>query len=47
MLIVVTLKDGTQIPFNFKLHCAIDQMVAALKENVADWIKIEISITRK
>ena len=46
MLITVTLNTGRKIPFRFELHCAIDAMVAALKENIPNWEIITITIDR-
>lgn len=46
MTIVVTLKDGTILKFDYGLHAAIDQIVAAIKENCA-WATIVVHIARK
>lgn len=43
MRIVVTLPSG-QLEFKCQLHCAIDQMVSAIKLNVPDWVRIDIAI---
>ena len=41
MVIRVTMIDQI-LNFEFGTHAAIDKMVAALKENLPGWIKIEI-----
>lgn len=43
MKIIVTLRNGTLIEWDLGLHKAIDQMVAAIKEN-CDWVAIVIHI---
>lgn len=46
MTICVTMTDRV-LNFEFGAHSAIDKMVAALKENLPGWIKIEIVILQK
>lgn len=45
MLIIVTLKDGKQLEWQYGLHTAIDKMVEAIKEN-CDWATIVVHIAR-
>lgn len=45
MTIIVTLKDGTILTWDYGLHKAIDQMVEAIKENW-DWITIVVHIAK-
>ena len=46
MTITVLTVDDKKIVFTFKAHSAIDKMVEALKENIDDWVKITIEITK-
>lgn len=41
MTIRVTMVNRV-LTFEFTSHAAIDKMVAALKDNLPDWVKIEI-----
>lgn len=43
MRIVITTPKGKMV-VQTDLHCAIDKMVAAIKQNAPDWIRIEIEI---
>ena len=46
MTITVLTVDDKKIVFHLKAHSAIDKMVEALKENIDDWVKITIEITK-
>lgn len=47
MIVTVSTKSGRVMVFGYDDSCALDQLVAATKENVPDWQTIDINITRK